>query len=92
MLVHKEEALADVERRYPADHYVMMDDKLRILKKAWANRVTTVFPRQGQFARDQKVVAAYPGAAGVTDERISDLLSLDLCRLLAGRTLTGRNT
>ena len=29
--VHKEEALADVERRYPADHYVMVDDKLRIL-------------------------------------------------------------
>ncbi len=53
--VHKEEALADVERRYPADHYVMVDDKLRILaalKKAWGDRVTTVFPRQGKFAND----------------------------------------
>ena len=84
--VHKEEALADVERRYPADHYVMVDDKLRILaalKKAWGDRVTTVFPRQGQFAKDPKVVAAYPGAADVTVERISDLLLYDLSRLLA---------
>ena len=84
--VHKEEALADVERRYPADHYVMVDDKLRILaalKKAWGDRVTTVFPRQGQFANDPKVVAAYPGAADVTVERISDLLLYDLSRLLA---------
>jgi hypothetical protein len=93
--VHKEEALVDVERRYAADHYVMPEDKLRILtalKKAWGNRVTRVFPRQGQFAKDPKVVAAYPGAADVTVERISDLLSSDLSRLLARRTLTGRNT
>ena len=84
--VHKEEALADVERRYPADHYVMVDDKLRILaalKKAWGDRVTTVFPRQGQFANDPKVVAAYPGSADVTVERIGDLLLYDLSRLLA---------
>jgi len=83
--VHKEEALPDVERRYPADHYVMVDDKLRILaalKKAWGNRVTTVFSRQGKFANDKKVVAAYPGAEDVTAERISDLLSYDLSRLL----------
>jgi FMN phosphatase YigB (HAD superfamily) len=88
--VHKEEALADVERRYPADHYVMVDDKLRILaalKKAWGDRVTTVFPRQGQFANDPKAVAAYPGAADVTVERISDLLSYDLSRLLARNQL-----
>jgi FMN phosphatase YigB (HAD superfamily) len=84
--VHKEEALADVERRYPSGHYVMVDDKLRILaalKKAWGDRVTTVFPRQGQFANDPKIVAAYAGAADVTVERISDLLSYDLHRLLA---------
>jgi FMN phosphatase YigB (HAD superfamily) len=83
--VHKEEALADVERRYPADHYVMVDDKLRILaalKKAWGDRVTTIFPRQGQFANDPKIVAAYPDAADVTVERISDLLLYDLSRLL----------
>jgi hypothetical protein len=51
----KEEALADVERRYPADHYVVVDDKLRILaalEKGWGSCVTTVFPRQGKFAND----------------------------------------
>ena len=63
--IHKEEALDDIERRYPAVQYVLVDDKLRILtavKKAWGSRVTTVFPRQGQFARDQKSIAAYPSA------------------------------
>jgi FMN phosphatase YigB (HAD superfamily) len=92
--VHKEEALEDIERRYPAEHYVVMDDKLRILaalKKAWGNRVTTVFPRQGHFANDPKVVAAYPGAADVTVERIGDLLSYELSRLLARRTLADHN-
>src|ERR1700756_2521298 len=61
--VHKEEALNDVERRYPAEHYVMVDDKLRILtavKQAWASRVTTVFPRQGQFALNPAALASYP--------------------------------
>jgi FMN phosphatase YigB (HAD superfamily) len=83
--VHKEEALADVERRYPADHYVMVDDKLRILaalKKAWGARVTTVFPRQGKFANDPKVLAAFPDAADVTIQRISDLLNYSLTDLL----------
>jgi FMN phosphatase YigB (HAD superfamily) len=84
--VHKEEALADVERRYPADHYVMVDDKLRILaalKKAWGGRVTTVFPRQGKFANDPKVLAAYPNAADETIDRIGDLLNYELADLLA---------
>ena len=83
--IHKEEALADVERRYPAEHYVLVDDKLRILtavKNAWTDRVTTVFVRQGQFAHDPKVVASYP-PADVTIERISDLLDHDL-RALVG--------
>ena len=82
--VHKEEALADVERRYPADHYVMVDDKLRILaalKKAWGDRVTTVFPRQGKFANDSKVLAAFPHAADLTVQRISDLLDYSLADL-----------
>jgi FMN phosphatase YigB (HAD superfamily) len=76
--VHKEESLADVERRYPAEHYVLVDDKLRILagvKKAWRKRVTTVFPRQGKFAHDPKAIAAYLDAADVTVDRISDLLA-----------------
>jgi FMN phosphatase YigB (HAD superfamily) len=83
--VHKEEALADVERRYPADHYVMVDDKLRILaalKKAWGDRVTTVFPRQGKFANDPKVLAAFPDAADVSVEHIRDLLDYSLADLL----------
>jgi FMN phosphatase YigB (HAD superfamily) len=83
--VHKEEALADVERRYPADHYVMVDDKLRILaalKKAWGSRVTTVFPRQGKFANDPKALAAYANAADMTVDRIGDLLDYDLADLL----------
>jgi FMN phosphatase YigB (HAD superfamily) len=84
--VHKEDALDDVQRRYPARHYVLVDDKLRILsavKQAWGERVTTVFPRQGQFAHDPNVVTAYP-AADVTIERIGDLLSYDLPALTAG--------
>jgi len=84
--IHKEEALIDVERRYPAEHYVLVDDKLRILtavKKAWGDRVTTVFPRQGKFAHDPAVLAAYP-PADVTVERISDLLGYELPALLAG--------
>jgi FMN phosphatase YigB (HAD superfamily) len=82
--IHKEEALADVERRYPAEHYVLIDDKLRILtavKQLWGNRVTTVFPRQGIFARDPKVTGAFP-PADVTIERIGDLLDCDLRKLL----------
>jgi FMN phosphatase YigB (HAD superfamily) len=84
--VHKEEALADVERRYPADLYVMVDDKLRILaalKKAWGGRVTTVFPRQGKFANDPRALAAYPNAADVTVDRIGDLLAFKVADLFA---------
>jgi FMN phosphatase YigB (HAD superfamily) len=78
--IHKEEALDDVERRYPAEHYVLVDDKLRILtavKQFWGERVTTVFPRQGIFAHDPKVISAFP-PADVTIERIGDLLDGDL--------------
>src|SRR5436190_5828512 len=74
--VHKEHELQDVERRYPAEHYILVDDKLRILaaiKKSWGKRVTTVFARQGHYALDAKIVAAYP-AADVTIDRIGDLL------------------
>jgi FMN phosphatase YigB (HAD superfamily) len=87
--IHKEKALEDIQRRYPAEHYVLVDDKLRILtafKKAWGNRVTTVFPRQGQFALDPKVIASYP-AADIAVKRISDLLSCDLPGVLANRQL-----
>jgi hypothetical protein len=85
--IHKEEALEDVQRRYPAQHYVLVDDKLRILttvKKAWNSRVTTVFPRQGQYAYDRNIIAACP-PADLTVERIGDLLYYDLSALLAGQ-------
>jgi FMN phosphatase YigB (HAD superfamily) len=85
--VHKEQALDDVERRYPADHYVLVDDKPRILaavKQVWGDRVTTVFPRQGSYAHDPKALAIFP-AADVTVESIGDLLDCDLPRL--GRTV-----
>jgi FMN phosphatase YigB (HAD superfamily) len=77
--IHKELALDDVERRYPADHYVLIDDKIRILsavKTTWGDRVTTVFVRQGQFALDRKVVGAFPPADLAVD-RIADLLEFE---------------
>ena len=83
--IHKEEALDDVERRYPAEHYVLVDDKPGILaavKKIWGGRVTTVFPRQGQYAHNPKAVAAYP-PADLTVERVGDLLNYELSALLA---------
>jgi FMN phosphatase YigB (HAD superfamily) len=73
--VHKEAELGEVERLFPARHYVLIDDKLRILdavKKVWGDRVTTVFPRQGHYAADPDVLAAYP-PADITIEGIGDL-------------------
>jgi FMN phosphatase YigB (HAD superfamily) len=86
--VHKEIELADVESRYPAEHYVLVDDKLRVLtaiKNIWGGRVTTVFPRQGHYAHDPVVLAKYP-PADVSIERIGELLDYDLQALL----MTGR--
>ena len=83
--IHKEKELDDVEQRYPVDHYVMVDDKLRILtavKDYWGPRVTTVFPRQGHYAKDPEVLRTFP-AADLTIDHISDLLSIDRNRLLA---------
>jgi hypothetical protein len=80
--IHKEEALDDVERRYPAQHYVLVDNKPHILaaiKKAWGDRVTTVFPSQGKFA----VLPSNP-PVDLTIDRIADLLGYDLPALLAG--------
>ncbi len=73
--VHKELELDDVEKKYPASHYVMVDDKVRILaaiKKHWGDRVTTVFPRQGHYALDAAEVAKYP-KPDITLERIGEL-------------------
>jgi len=78
--IHKERMLADVELLYPALHYVMVDDKLRVLaavKAVWGEKVTTVFPRQGHYALDPKNAEAYQ-AADITVERIGDLINYDL--------------
>lgn len=82
--VHKEQELDDVEQRYPAEHYVLVDDKLRILaavKKFWGSRVTTVFVRQGHYASDPKILASY-SPPDISIERIGDLLRYQLPELL----------
>ncbi|HYL03112.1 MAG TPA: HAD family hydrolase [Steroidobacteraceae bacterium] len=73
--LHKEQMLPAVARRYPAGHYVMIDDKLRILaamKSFWGTRLTTVFARQGHYAHDALTLTAYP-PADLTLERIGEL-------------------
>jgi hypothetical protein len=86
--IHKEQQLDDVEAHYPARHYVLIDDKLRILsevKGLWGARVTTVFPRQGSYANDPAILANYP-APDLTVQRIGEVLRYDLPTLLgAGR-------
>jgi len=85
--IHKEESLDDVERRFPARHYVLVDDKLRILtavKKVWGARVTTVFVRQGHYAHDPEVLASNP-PADRTVERIGELAELALSDLVPPR-------
>jgi hypothetical protein len=77
--VHKEHELGNVEARYPSDHYVLVDDKLRIhaaVKKIWGRRVTTIFVRQGHYALDPEILAAYP-ATNASVDRIGDLLNYD---------------
>lgn len=83
IFVHKEDNLDDVERLHPARHYVMIDDKLRILsamKDIWKDRLTTVFVRQGHYAHDPEIEKAYP-PANITIERIGDLQNIDFSYL-----------
>lgn len=83
--IHKEQELEDVERRFPAKHYVLIDDKLRILtsvKKVWGNRLTTVFPKQGHYALNAAEVAKYP-PADIAIDRIGELLRFDRKSILS---------
>ena len=85
--IHKERELDDIERRYPADRYVLIDDKLRILtevKKVWGDRVTTIFPRQGHYARDRAARAGFP-CPDVSIDGIGDLLHYDMQTLVGPR-------
>ena len=87
--IHKEQMLDAVQRHHPARHYVMVDDKLRILaamKQAMQDRLTTVFLRQGHYALDPAVMAAYP-VADLSIERIGDLLGADIRSLFAPRKM-----
>jgi len=82
--IHKETMLEDVERLYPAKHYVMVDDKLRLLaaiKEFWGQRVTTVFVKQGHYASDPEILGRYP-AADLQVDRIGDLLNYDRAAFL----------
>jgi hypothetical protein len=85
--IHKEQELDDVEQRFPARHYVLVDDKLRILsaiKKAWGSKLTTVFPRQGHYALDAKANAAYL-PADITIDSIGALVNYNLPALLGSK-------
>jgi FMN phosphatase YigB (HAD superfamily) len=82
--IHKEVMLDDIEARYPADHYVMFDDKVRILaamQARWGLRLTTVFVRQGHYAEDAKLLAQYP-EADISLASIGDILTQDLPEFL----------
>jgi len=82
--VHKETEIDDIEQRYPSAHYVVVDDKLRILnsiKKHWGPKVTTVFVRQGHYAHDPKALAEY-GPADINLERIAEFCTRSLGELL----------
>jgi FMN phosphatase YigB (HAD superfamily) len=94
IFVHKELELAEVERRHPAQHYLLVDDKVRILsavKQAWGRRVTTIFPRQGHYAHDQKLVAAFP-APDITSERIGSLVDFSRDELVEAGTTAMRRS
>ena len=81
--IHKESMLDEVTRRYPARRYVMVDDKLRILtamKSVLADRLFTVFPRQGHYALDVSGNAALP-PADLNIEHIGELTTYDFSRL-----------
>jgi len=84
IFIHKEQELEWVEQFYPAKHYVMVDDKLRLLqaiKDNWKDRVTTVFVQQGHYAHDKKAIAKY-SPADVSIRRIADMLQMDKSDLL----------
>ena len=90
VFIHKEKELKQVEQHYPARHYVMVDDKLRLLasiKAHWKNRVTTVFARQGHYAAEPQALAMYP-PADISVGHINELLDYSLEALVGA----GRNT
>jgi FMN phosphatase YigB (HAD superfamily) len=86
--IHKELELDDVEEKYPAKHYVMIDDKVRLLaaiKEHWGARVTTVFPRQGHYALDPALVSQY-SEPDITVGRIGEFQKYSLDQIMSSAT------
>ena len=74
--IHKEKDLGDVEKHFPAGHYVIFEDEPRVLSAAkhrWKDRATTIFVRQGRHANDPEKVRKYP-EPDLTLDRIGDIL------------------
>jgi len=92
--IHKELELDDVEAKYPAKHYVMVDDKVRILaaiKQNWDARVTTIFPRQGHYALDAALLAQYP-PPDIALESIGELQKSSLDQILSAAKSAAKRT
>jgi hypothetical protein len=63
IFLHKEGRIEDVRQRYPAEHYLLIDDKLRILarlKGILGDLVTTLHVAQGHYASSERGI--YPAA------------------------------
>ena len=78
--LHKERVLDHMQQRYPANHYVMVDDKpnlLAAMKSTLKDRLTTVFVRQGHYALATESNSVDP-APDMTIERIGDLINHNL--------------
>lgn len=74
--VHKECMLEDVQHHYPAQRYVMVDDKpgiLAAMKAIWGKRLTTVFPQQGHYARSAQSMPSNP-SPDMTVAHVADLI------------------
>ena len=78
--LHKEKVLDHVQRRYPANHYIMVDDKANLLaamKSVLGRQLTTVFVRQGHYAAAPVSKSATP-APDLTIQNIGDLINRPL--------------
>jgi FMN phosphatase YigB (HAD superfamily) len=92
--IHKERMLEDMMRRFPARHYLMVDDKLRVLaamKTILGGQLSTIFPRQGHYALDTAANAAYR-PADITIDHIGELTRHDFAALRATHTPANRSS
>ena len=90
--VHKQLALDAMQRRYPARHYVMVDDKPQILaamKQVMGEKLTTVFVRQGHYALESAGTAVDP-PPDLSIGRISGLIDITTSHFHAAASLPAR--